>query len=86
MSQEPLVELRDIEKTFGRVQALSKINLKLYPGEIVSLVGDNGAGKSTLIKCIAGIYNIDAGDYFFEGKKVSKAEYMQLERGSSLPR
>ena len=54
MSQEPLVELRDIEKTFGRVQALSKINLKLYPGEIVSLVGDNGAGKSTLLKLLLG--------------------------------
>jgi len=61
MSGEPLVELVKVEKTFGRVQALTDINLKLYPGEIVSLVGDNGAGKSTLTKIIAGTEKADSG-------------------------
>ena len=61
MSSEPLVELVKVEKTFGRVQALTDINLKLYPGEIVSLVGDNGAGKSTLTKIIAGTEKADSG-------------------------
>ena len=61
MSSEPLVELVRVEKTFGRVQALTDINLKLYPGEIVSLVGDNGAGKSTLTKIIAGTEKADSG-------------------------
>jgi len=73
MSQEPLVELRDIEKTFGRVQALSKINLKLYPGEIVSLVGDNGAGKSTLTKIIAGTEKADSG-----GKIILRGEEQRV--------
>jgi simple sugar transport system ATP-binding protein len=61
VSDEPLVELIKIEKTFGRVQALTDINLKLFPGEIISLVGDNGAGKSTLTKIIAGTEKADAG-------------------------
>jgi simple sugar transport system ATP-binding protein len=57
----PLVELRDVSKTFGRVRALRDVNLKLYPGEVVSLVGDNGAGKSTLTKLIAGFFSPDPG-------------------------
>jgi simple sugar transport system ATP-binding protein len=61
MSLAPLVELIKIEKTFGRVQAVTDVNLKLYPGEIVSLVGDNGAGKTTLTKIIAGTEKADVG-------------------------
>lgn len=41
-----------------------------YSGQVTALVGDNGAGKSTLIKCMSGIYGIDAGEYFFEGEKI----------------
>jgi D-xylose transport system ATP-binding protein len=50
---------------------LRGVDFDAYPGQVTALVGDNGAGKSTLIKCIAGIYNIDDGDYFFEGNKVT---------------
>ena len=67
---EPILSLRGIEKSFGPVQVLKGVDFDAYPGQVTSLVGDNGAGKSTLIKCIAGIYNIDNGDYFYEGNKV----------------
>ena len=67
---EPILSLRGIEKSFGPVQVLKGVNFDAYPGQVTALVGDNGAGKSTLIKCIAGIYNIDNGDYFYEGNKV----------------
>ena len=67
---EPILSLRGIEKSFGPVQVLKGVNFDAYPGQVTALVGDNGAGKSTLIKCIAGIYNIDTGDYFYEGNKV----------------
>ena len=69
MSQ-PILSLRGIEKSFGPVQVLKGVDFDACPGQVTALVGDNGAGKSTLIKCIAGIYNIDGGDYFFEGNKV----------------
>lgn len=59
--REPIVELTNINKSFGRVFALEGINLKLYAGEIVALVGDNGAGKSTLTKIISGIEKSDPG-------------------------
>ena len=68
---QPILSLRGIEKSFGPVQVLKGVDFDAYPGQVTALVGDNGAGKSTLIKCIAGIYNIDGGDYFFEGNKVN---------------
>src|ERR671935_3266010 len=71
VSETPLLELRGISKAFGSVQALSEVDFEVRDGEVMALVGDNGAGKSTLIKCVAGIYSIDAGEVFFEGEPVS---------------
>ena len=68
---EPLLELRGVDKSFGAVQVLHGVDLKVYPGQVTALVGDNGAGKSTLVKAIAGIYRADAGEFFFEGKPVT---------------
>jgi len=66
----PLLELKGISKRFGAVQAMINVNLKIYAGEVLALVGDNGAGKSTLVKAIAGIYIPDKGEILFEGKPV----------------
>ena len=52
----PLIRVEDIYKWYGKVQALKEINLEVYPGEILGLIGDNGAGKSTLIKILSGVY------------------------------
>ena len=69
-AREPLLELKGITKRFGAVQALTDVNLKVYPGEVMALVGDNGAGKSTLVKTIAGINIPDQGEILFEGHPV----------------
>src|SRR5476649_2488050 len=66
----PILELRDISKSFGSVQALTDVDLEVHRGEVVALVGDNGAGKSTLIKTIAGIHGADSGEIIFEGNPV----------------
>jgi len=71
VSAQPLLETRGVSKNFGAVQALTKVDFEVYPGEVIALVGDNGAGKSTLIKGIAGIYGFDEGDVLFEGQKVN---------------
>jgi D-xylose transport system ATP-binding protein len=68
--EPPIIELRDISKSFGSVQALTDVDLVVHRGEVVALVGDNGAGKSTLIKTIAGIHGADSGEILFEGKPV----------------
>ena len=67
----PTLELRDISKSFGSVQALQEVDFEVRAGEVMALVGDNGAGKSTLIKCVAGINSIDSGEILFEGKPVT---------------
>src|SRR3981081_306485 len=67
--REPLLELRDRSIRFGAGQALTDVNLNIYPGEVLALVGDNGAGKSTLVKTIAGINMPDHGQILFEGRE-----------------
>jgi simple sugar transport system ATP-binding protein len=64
----PIVEMRCINKTFGAVRALIDVDLTLYPGEILGLVGDNSAGKSTLMKILTGAYQRDSGDILVDGK------------------
>ena len=71
MAATPLLELRGIDKSFGPVQVLHDVGLSVYPGEVTALVGDNGAGKSTLVKCVSGIYTIDAGTVTFDGDQVA---------------
>lgn len=63
----PIVDMRNISKTFGAVQALREVDLRLYPGEILGLVGDNSAGKSTLMKIMTGAYQKDSGDILVAG-------------------
>jgi len=64
----PLVEMTGITKSFGAVKALVAVNLKLYPGETLGLVGDNSAGKSTLMKILTGAYHRDAGEVRIGGR------------------
>ncbi|HXM27935.1 MAG TPA: ATP-binding cassette domain-containing protein [Chthoniobacterales bacterium] len=70
MEQEkhPLLSVHDITKYFGGIRALDKVNLDVYEGEVVALLGDNGAGKSTLIKILAGAYQPDEGEIRLDGK------------------
>src|SRR6202521_494019 len=70
MAGELLLKTRGVDKHFGPVQALTQVDLDLYAGQVTALVGDNGAGKSVLTKCIAGIYEIDQGQFSWEGRPV----------------
>jgi len=68
---DPILKAVGVNKSFGPVQVLHDVDFAVYPGEVTALVGDNGAGKSTLIKCFAGIYPMDSGELFWEGKPVT---------------
>jgi D-xylose transport system ATP-binding protein len=67
---EPILQISNLNKSFGPVHVLHDVDLNVYPGEVTALVGDNGAGKSTLVKCIAGIHGYDSGEIRFEGQPV----------------
>lgn len=75
----PLVELRGITKTFGPVQALTRVDLDVPAGAVTALAGDNGAGKSVLIKTIAGLWQPDEGEIRWEGRPVRIRNPRQAE-------
>ena len=65
---EYAMEMRNISKSFGNVQVLKNISLKLKKGEVLGLVGENGAGKSTMMNVLGGIYNKNGGEILIDGK------------------
>ena len=65
----PVVEMRNIKKHFGAVQALRGVDLALHHNEVLGLVGDNAAGKSTLMKVLSGAYIPDGGEIMIEGRQ-----------------
>jgi simple sugar transport system ATP-binding protein len=70
-NQTPVIELRNVDKSFGPIDVLHEISLKVHEGEVLCLLGDNGAGKSTLIKTLAGVHQPTRGEIFLDGKQVS---------------
>ena len=84
---EPVLDIRDLRKTFGALKATDGVSLDLRPGEIHALIGPNGAGKSTLIHQIAGTLKPDAGEVRFLGQTVNQlgvAERARMGLGRSF--
>lgn len=72
VSEQPFLEVRGIKKKYGNVEALKGVDLKVYAGEVLAIVGDNGAGKSTIIKILSGAITPDSGVIIIAGKKHHK--------------
>jgi len=79
-TDEPVLRMTGVTKSFGAVQALQDVDFEVYAGEVVGLVGDNGAGKSTLIKAIAGVNPPDAGKFYVEGRQTSISQPQDATR------
>lgn len=69
----PVLEVRNLKKSFGKVEALKGVSLAIHRGDVLGLMGDNGAGKSTLVKIIAGNHRADEGEIYLEGRRVEFA-------------
>ncbi len=69
-NKPPLLQVRNLTKSFPGVSALSSVDFTMYPGEVHAVLGENGAGKSTLIKVITGVYKKDAGTILLQGKEI----------------
>ncbi|GAA1594874.1 ATP-binding cassette domain-containing protein [Actinoplanes couchii] len=70
-TKQPVLSAKGIRKTFGRVVGLDGVDLDVFPGEVLAIIGDNGAGKSTLIQCLTGALVPDEGTLELDGKRVS---------------
>ena len=70
MTNDYIIELRNVTKSFGNVNAVDGISFGVRPGEVVGLIGDNGAGKSTLIKILSGVHRPDNGEIIVRGQPV----------------
>ncbi len=66
----PLLEVRNVSKRFGRIEALRNVSFSVGNAEVLALLGDNGAGKSTLIKIVSGVHLPDAGGILWKGRPV----------------
>ena len=71
--KEPILEMRNITKKFGKVVANEDVNLVLNPGEIHALLGENGAGKSTLMNILGCLDRPTSGDYLLEGEELGRS-------------
>jgi len=71
MSAAPLLDLRDLTKSFGGLRVADHLNLHVNEGEIVSLIGPNGAGKTTAFNLVTGLYRPDGGEIRFEGRDIA---------------
>lgn len=77
---EPIIDIRNLSKSFGALKATQDVDLDLYPGEIHALIGPNGAGKSTLINQIAGTLRSDAGTIRFMGQAINDLKMPERAR------
>ena len=71
MTSVPILQVEQVSKRFGGLQALSDVGLTIYPHQIVGLIGPNGAGKTTLFNVITGLYQAEAGRFSLSGKSYS---------------
>ncbi len=69
---EPLIEFRNVYKSFGKNDVLKNINLQIYEDELFGIIGVSGAGKTTLLRALIGFYKIDKGQVFYKGKDIHK--------------
>ena len=85
MKQEKVIELKGITKTFGEVVANKNVNLDLYKGEILSILGENGSGKTSAMNVIAGIYTPEEGSIYIKGEEVVlKSPHDSISRGVGM--
>ena len=77
---EPILELKHVDVSYGKIQVLYDINLKVYPGELVCLLGGNASGKSTTLKTILGLVRPNQGAVFFNSEDINRKQTSQIIR------
>ena len=71
MSDQPILKIEEVTKTFGGILALNRVSFELKEGEILGIIGPNGSGKTTIVNCITGFIRATSGKIFFRGKDIT---------------
>ena len=78
-TDQPIVSLKDVHKSFGELEVLKGVSLDVMKGEVICIIGPSGSGKSTLIRCINALNDIQSGSITVEGQEVHDAHLNKLE-------
>ncbi|MFV1527849.1 MULTISPECIES: amino acid ABC transporter ATP-binding protein [unclassified Phaeobacter] len=78
-SDQPIVSIRDVHKSFGQIEVLKGVSLDIMKGEVICIIGPSGSGKSTLIRCINALNDIHGGSITVEGQEVHDAQLDRLQ-------
>ncbi len=82
MSDQPILEAKELTKAFGGILALNRVNFHVNPGEVLGIIGPNGSGKTTIVNCITGFIKPTSGKVFFKGKNITgKAAHKIADMG-----
>ena len=73
-----ILELKDVNKSFGGVQAVKDMSFKIESGELAGLIGPNGAGKTTIFNLVTGVYSVTSGNLEFKGRNINKLKTYQV--------
>lgn len=76
-SETPLLEVRDVKVSYGRIEALHGVSLVVRDGELVTLLGSNGAGKTTLMRAVSGLCPLSSGSVWFDGREITRVKAHQ---------
>ena len=73
-----ILELKDVNKSFGGVQAVKDMSFVIETGELAGLIGPNGAGKTTIFNLVTGVYDVTSGEIEFKGKNINRLKTYQV--------
>ncbi len=77
---QPLLEGKGISKSFGGITALSRVDIAVYPGELLGIIGPNGSGKTTLVNCLSRMLDTSQGKIFLKGEDITRKKPYQVAR------
>ncbi len=72
MENAPLLDIKELSVNYGGIQALQAVNLAIYPGEVITLIGANGAGKTTTLRAISRVLNVRSGRILYKGRDITR--------------
>ena len=80
MSEQPIIQIQNVYKSFGHVKAVVDVSMEVYPAEVVVIIGPSGGGKSTLLRCINRLETIDRGEIVVDGYSITQTENINKVR------